>query len=190
MTIQINPQINAQQLQQTTTTTTGGGGGGGSATTTTTTTASIATTTDTQQQQQLDLQDPNEMLLTMQSSASLEEYYPALAIHLLMRIIKTSIGISSRKDAIQSLVYAMRILDTRSVNYVELVIPPFLKLIKNTNDNLVTDLITQMCHLVTYMKKHIEPYLPDILNVIEFYWNNTEKQAILIALIELLEKYS
>ena len=131
--------------------------------------------------------DPNEILTTINVNSSLDEYYPALAIHLLMKIIKDAIGIGPRKDAIQALFYAMRTLDNRCVNYIELVVPPFLELIKNVNDNLLIDLITQLGLLITFIKKHIEPYLPSIINVVEYYWNISEKPNLLVTLIDLLQ---
>lgn len=66
--------------------------------------------------------DPIEMLISMNANNSLEEYYPALAIHLIMKTIRNSVSIEVRRDAIQALVFAMRTLDNRCVNYVELVI--------------------------------------------------------------------
>ena len=80
----------------------------------------------------------------MNANGSLDEYYPALAIHLMMKTMKNSVSVNVRKDAIHALVFAMRSLDKRCVNYVELVIPPFLELIKSMNDNLVIDLINQL----------------------------------------------
>jgi FKBP12-rapamycin complex-associated protein len=131
--------------------------------------------------------EPSEILSSVNTLTALEEYYPMLAINLLIKIIKNAIGITPRKDAIQALVYAMRNLDTRCANYVEYVIPPFLELIKNMNDNIVIDLITQLGHLVIYIKKHIDPYINGILDVVKFYWNMTEKQTIIIALIDLIQ---
>ena len=90
--------------------------------------------------------DPIEMLISMNS---LDEYYPALAIHLMMKTIKNSVSIGVRRDALQALVFAMRRLDTRCVNYVELVIPPFLDLIRTMNDNSVIDLIEKLGNLVS-----------------------------------------
>lgn len=133
--------------------------------------------------------DPIEMLISMNANGSLEEYYPALAIHLMMKTIKNSVSIGVRKDAIQALVFAMRTLDTRCVNYVELVIPPFLELIKTMNDNLVVDLIVQLGLLVSYIRKHIEPYLGRIFNTIEHYWNleGDKHLKMVVALIDLVQ---
>lgn len=129
--------------------------------------------------------DPIEMLISMNANGSLEEYYPALAIHLMMKTIKNSVSIGVRKDAIRALVFAMKILDTQCVNYVELVIPPFLELIKTMNDNLVVDLIVQLGKLVSYIRKHIEPYLGRIFNKIEHYWN--QEGEMVVALIDLVQ---
>ncbi|RNA43682.1 serine threonine- kinase mTOR isoform X2, partial [Brachionus plicatilis] len=133
--------------------------------------------------------DPIEMLISMNANGSLEEYYPALAIHLMMKTIKNSVSIGVRKDAIQALVFAMRLLDTRCVNYVELVIPPFLELIKTMNDNLVVDLIVQLGFLVSYIRKHIEPYLGRIFNTIEHYWSQEGDKHLkmVVALIDLVQ---
>ncbi len=132
--------------------------------------------------------DPIEMLITMNSNGSLDEYYPALAIHLIMKTIKNSVSVGVRRDAIRALVLAMRSLDNRCVHYVELVIPPFLELVRTMNDNLVSDLITQLGHLVSYIKKHIEPYLNGILSFIEHYWTNNERNMkMVVALIDLVK---
>jgi len=52
--------------------------------------------------------DPIEMLISMNANGSLDEYYPALAIHLMMKAIKSAVNVSVRKDSIQALVFAMR----------------------------------------------------------------------------------
>lgn len=130
--------------------------------------------------------DPIEMLISMNSNGSLDEYYPALGIHLMMKTIKNSVSVGVRKDTTQSLVYAMRSLDKRCVNYVKLVIPPFLELIKSMNDNSIIDLINHLGSLIGYIKKHIEPYLNSILSFIESYWNSNEIRMI-VALIDLVQ---
>ena len=131
--------------------------------------------------------DPIEMLITMNTNNSLDEYYPALAIHLMMKTIKNSVGVGMRKDAISALVYAMRSLDSRCVNYVELVIPPFINLIKTKNDHLVIDLIIQLAQLISFIKKHIEPYLNSIFEFIELYWTSNENKRMILALIDLVQ---
>lgn len=56
------------------------------------------------------------------------------------------------------------------------------------NDNLVIDLIVQLGFLVSYIRKHIEPYLGRILNIIELYWNITDIQVkMVVALIDLVQ---
>lgn len=56
------------------------------------------------------------------------------------------------------------------------------------NDNLVIDLIVQLGFLVGYIRKHIEPYLNRILNIIEHYWNLPEIQVkMVVALIDLVQ---
>lgn len=132
--------------------------------------------------------DPIQMLISMNSNNSLDEYYPALAIHLIMKTIKNSVSIEVRRDAIPAIVFAMRTLDNRCVNYVDLVIPPFLDLIKTMNHNLVIDLIVQLSFLVSYIRKHIESYLPRILNIIEHYWNSPDVHVkMVVALIDLVQ---
>jgi hypothetical protein len=114
----------------------------------------ITCATNNQQAEQQSL-DPIEMLALMNSNGSLVHvHYPAMAIHL-MKTIKTVI-VNVCNNAIHALVFVMRSLYKRCVNYVELVIPPFLDLIKSSNDNLVIDLINQLGSLVGYIKKHIE----------------------------------
>jgi hypothetical protein len=101
------------------------------------------------------------------------------------------VSFAVRKDAIQALVFAMRGLDNRCVHYVDLVIPPFLELIRTKNENLVIDLIVQLGFLVSYIKKHIEPYLNNIFKIIEHYWSTNERQVKMIAaLIDLVQSLS
>jgi hypothetical protein len=113
----------------------------------------ITYATNNQQAEQQSL-DPIEMLALMNSKRSLGVHYPAMAIYL-MKTIKTVI-LNVCNNAIHALVFVMRSLDKRCVNYVELVVPPFLDLIKSSNDNLVIDLINQLGSLVGFIKKHID----------------------------------
>ena len=127
------------------------------------------------------------MLITMNS---LDDYYPALAINFMMKTIKNSVSISIRKDALQALVFAVRCLDSKCVNYVELIMPPFLDLIRSINDNLITDLVIQLGILISYIKKPIEPFLNAILDIIESFWLNAQKRQqpkMIVALIDLIQ---
>lgn len=117
-------------------------------------------------------QDPVEILIT---TNSLEEYYPALVINFMMKTIKNSPSITTRKDTIQALVYAVRSLESKCINYVEHIIPPFLELMNSTNDDLANDFITRLGSLINLIKKPIEPYLNSILNIFEKYWNQHGK---------------
>jgi FKBP12-rapamycin complex-associated protein len=126
--------------------------------------------------------DPIEMMITMNS---LDDFYPALAINIMMKIVKNSVSISVRKDAIQALVFVARSLDTRCVNYIELIIPPFLDMISK-NDNLVIDLISQLGSIISVLKKHVEPYLSSFFGIIDMYWHSGQDR-IIIALIDLIQ---
>lgn len=59
------------------------------------------------------------------------------------------------------------------------------------NDNLVIDLIVHLGFLVSYIRKHIEPYLNRILGIIEYYWNMPDiqlKVKMVVALIDLVQQ--
>ena len=127
--------------------------------------------------------EPYEILM----SSHLDEYYPAMTVDILMKIVKTAIAVNPRKDAIQALVFAMRVLDTRSSNYVEYIMPTFLEIIKNVNDNVAIDTIMQLGLLVTYIKKSIDPYVDEIIKIVEFYWSMNEKQTFVGTLIDLMQ---
>jgi hypothetical protein len=129
-----------------------------------------------------------DMLVSLNLQSSLDEYYPALAINLLMRIIKTGIVITTRRVAIKALVFAMRSIENRSTQYVELTVPPFLELIRSNKDSLVIDLLTNFSDLILHIKKNIEPYVSSILSCIDFHWSQANvKQTILIGLMDLLQ---
>ena len=107
----------------------------------------------------------------------------------MIKIIKTSISINPRRDALQALIFAIRSLDTRCSLYVEYVVPPMLELIKNQNDNIIVDLLSQFGQLIFHLKKNIDPYIETILNIAKPYWalNDKTKNVIVAASIDLIQ---
>ncbi len=125
------------------------------------------------------------------SIKTLEEYYPALAFHLIIKTIKNSINIKDRRSAITAFLIGMRRMDSSCLMYIELAVPPFLELVQNTSEDLRVDLLEALGNLASYLKQNVESYLISILEIIVQNINIDEKDyKIISVLISLIQSIS
>ena len=125
------------------------------------------------------------------SIKTLEEYYPTLAFHLIIKTIKNSINIKDRRSAITAFLIGMRRMDSSCLMYIELAVPPFLELVQNTSEDLRVDLLEALGNLVIYLKQNVESYLISILEIIIQNINIDEKDyRIISVLISLIQSIS
>ncbi|KAG8279048.1 hypothetical protein J6590_008066 [Homalodisca vitripennis] len=126
----------------------------------------------------------SEMLVNM-SSCSLEEYYPAIAIATLMRIIRDPTLSQHHTMVVQAVTFIFKSLGIKCVPYISQVMPSFLNVIRTADVNFREFLFQQLALLIAIVKQHIRNYLDDIFQLIKEFWTiNSPIQSTLILLVE------
>lgn len=128
----------------------------------------------------------SEMLVNM-SSSTLEEYYPAIAIATLIRIIRDPTLAQHHTMVVQAVTFIFKSLGIKCVPYISQVLPNFLIVVRTTDVNFREFLFQQLALLIAIVKQHIRNYLDDIFILIKEFWtNNSPLQATLILLVECI----
>ncbi|KAJ1521597.1 hypothetical protein ONE63_003248 [Megalurothrips usitatus] len=126
----------------------------------------------------------SEMLVNM-SSATLEEYYPAVAIATLMRIIRDPTLSQHHTMVVQAVTFIFKSLGIKCVPYIAQVMPSFLNVIRSADVSFKEFLFQQLAVLIAIVKQHIRNYLDDIFVLIREFWTtNSPLQGTLILLVK------
>ncbi|XP_046989267.1 serine/threonine-protein kinase mTOR isoform X1 [Schistocerca americana] len=126
----------------------------------------------------------SEMLVNM-SSSTLEEYYPAIAIATLMRIIRDPTLSQHHTMVVQAVTFIFKSLGIKCVPYISQVMPSFLNVVRTADVNFREFLFQQLAVLIAIVRQHIRNYLDDIFTLIKEFWTiNSPLQTTLILLAE------
>lgn len=126
----------------------------------------------------------NELLINM-SSTALEEYYPAIAIYTLMKIIRDPNLSQHHTSVVQAVTFIFQSLGIRCVPYISQVMPSLLYVVRMADMNFRDFLFTQLATLIAIVKQHIRNYLDKIFDLIKEFWTpNSPLQTTLILLVE------
>nr|XP_022907797.1 target of rapamycin [Onthophagus taurus] len=126
----------------------------------------------------------SEMLVNM-SSSTLEEYYLAMSIATLMRIIKDPTLSQHHTTVVQAVIFIFKSLGIKCVPYISQVLPSLLNVVRTADVNFREYLFQQLAQLILIVKQHIRNYLDDICALIKEFWTpNSTIQGTLIVLIE------
>lgn len=127
----------------------------------------------------------SEMLLYM-SPLVLDEFYPAIAVTSLMRILRDPSLAQHHTSVVHSITFIFQSLGIKCVPYISRVMPSLLYVIRTTeNANFREFLFTQLALLISIVKIHIRNYLGKIFDLIREFWTpNSPLQPTLIMLVE------
>lgn len=127
----------------------------------------------------------SEMLVNM-SSPVLDEYYPAIVISTLMRILRDPTLQQHHTSVVQAVTFIFQSLGIKCVPYISRVTPSLLYVARATDNNDFRKfLFTQMAKLIAIVKQHIRNYLDKIFDIIKEFWTpNSPLQPTLILLVE------
>ncbi|XP_017768823.1 PREDICTED: target of rapamycin [Nicrophorus vespilloides] len=126
----------------------------------------------------------SEMLVNM-SSNTLEEYYLAMAIATLMKIIRDPTLSQHHTMVVQAVTFIFKSLGIKCVPYISQVLPSYLNVVRTADINFREFLFQQLAHLISIVKQHIRNYLDDICLLIKEFWTPSSTiQTTLILLIE------
>ncbi|KAL3272654.1 hypothetical protein HHI36_014119 [Cryptolaemus montrouzieri] len=126
----------------------------------------------------------SEMLVNM-SSNTLEEYYLAIAIATLMKILRDPTLFQHHTMVVQAITFIFKSLGIKCVPYIPQVMPSLLNAAKTQDVGFREFLFQQLAHLIVIVKQHIRNYLEDICSLIREYW--TPQSNIQVTLILLVE---
>ncbi|MGH0128951.1 UNVERIFIED_CONTAM: hypothetical protein FKN15_057794 [Acipenser sinensis] len=126
----------------------------------------------------------SEMLVNM-GNLPLDEFYPAVAIVTLMRILRDLSLSNHHTMVVQDVTFIFKSLGLKCVQFLPQVMPTFLNVIRVCDANIREFLFQQLGMLVCFVKIHIRPYMDDIFTLIREYWTpNNPMQNTIILLIE------
>lgn len=119
---------------------------------------------------------------------NLEEYYPAIAISVLMRIVNDQTLSQYHVMVVQAVYMIFKSLGIKCVPYIPQVVPPFVSVVRISTDATFREfLLQQLGALVGIAQQHLRPFLPGIVMLIRDFWTSTSSmQATLIQLLEQL----
>lgn len=116
---------------------------------------------------------------------ALEEYFPAVAIQTLMKILKDPTLSQHHTNVVQAVTFIFNSLGIKCVPYLSQVLPTLLFNIRSSEFNLREFLFQQLSILIEIVKQHIICYMNEIFELIKEYWKvNTPLQGTIINLIE------
>ncbi|XP_055588723.1 serine/threonine-protein kinase Tor [Uranotaenia lowii] len=137
---------------------------------------------DTKTDEYADL-STSEMLINMNNQ--LEEYYPAVAISTLMKILRDPTLSHHHISVVQAITFIFKSLGIKCVPYLSQVLPSLLGNIMNADMNLKEFLFQQLSILIEIVKQHIISFMEEIFQLVKTFWNSTYPlQSTLINLIE------
>lgn len=126
----------------------------------------------------------SEMLVNM-SSPVLDEYYPAIVISTLMRILRDPTLQQHHTSVVQAVTFIFESLGIKCVPYISRVTPSLLYAARASDTNFREFLFTQLARLIAIVKQHIRNYLDKIFDLIREFWTpNSPLQPTLILLVE------
>ncbi|XP_073962067.1 serine/threonine-protein kinase Tor [Choristoneura fumiferana] len=126
----------------------------------------------------------SEMLVNM-SSPVLDEYYPAIVISTLMRILRDPTLQQHHTSVVQAVTFIFESLGIKCVPYISRVTPSLLYAARASDTNFREFLFTQLARLIAIVKQHIRNYLDKIFDLIKEFWTpNSPLQPTLILLVE------
>jgi len=130
----------------------------------------------------------SEMLVTMGSGAHLDEFYPAVAIAALMRIMRDPSLSAHHTTVIQAVQFIFSNLGMKGVQYLPQLMPSYLNVIRTCEPNFREFILQQLGKLVSVVKQHIRDYLVEIFELIRDYWSMQSPVSLQNTIINLVEQ--
>ncbi|CAF0732022.1 unnamed protein product [Adineta steineri] len=126
-------------------------------------------------------------LLVASGAISLHDFYTKMAINVCLRVLKDSNTPQLHLKAVQAISIILQWLGSTCTQYVSLVLPRLLSVVRNTDDRNLVPYFRQINIIIISIKSSITPYVNDVVQLIRDYWDNhSELQILLIQTIEAL----
>ncbi|PQE20970.1 hypothetical protein CJF30_00002302 [Rutstroemia sp. NJR-2017a BBW] len=118
-----------------------------------------------------------------------KEYFPTVVINALLNILKDPSLNQHHAMVIEAIMSIFRTLGLECVSFLDKIIPAFLSVIRTSPANRLESYFSQLSLLVTIVRQHIRNYLPDIVAVLQEFWNASPAlQANILQLVEAISR--
>jgi FKBP12-rapamycin complex-associated protein len=118
-----------------------------------------------------------------------KEYYPTVVINALLQILKDQSLVQHHAVVIEAIMNIFRTLGLDCVSFLDKIIPAFLSVIRSSAPGRLESYFNQLSILVTIVRQHIRNYLPDIVDVLQEYWNvSSSLQYTILQLVEAIAR--
>ncbi|KAG0649662.1 Serine threonine-kinase tor2 [Hyphodiscus hymeniophilus] len=118
-----------------------------------------------------------------------KEYFPTVVINALLNILKDISLVQHHAVVIEAIMSIFRTLGLECVSFLDKIIPAFLSVIRSSPPTRLESYFSQLGVLVTIVRQHIRNFLPDIVTVLQEYWNVSHTlQANILQLVEAISR--
>ncbi|KAH7139276.1 armadillo-type protein [Dendryphion nanum] len=118
-----------------------------------------------------------------------EEYYPTIVISTLMSLLKDNSLVQYHNSVVDAVMNIYATMGLKCVPYLNQVVPGFIAVLRSAPAGRVESYFSQLSQLVKIVRQHIRPYLRDILQTIQDFWEpNPSLQATILFLIESIAR--
>lgn len=128
----------------------------------------------------------SEMLVNMGNLLE-EEYYPAVAVSTLIKILRDPNLTQHHTNVVQAITFIFKSLGIKCVPYLSQVLPSLLNNIRTADINKRDFLFQQLSILIEIVKQHIISFMTDIFKLVKDFWVPSSEST-QITLINLVEK--
>lgn len=120
---------------------------------------------------------------------SQKDYYPTVVINALLRILKDSSLQQHHAAVIEAIMSIFRTLGLEIIMFLDKIIPAFIAVIRSAPPTRLESYFNQLAILTTIVRQHIRNFLPEIVEVLQEYWNvSGSLQSTILQLVEAISK--
>lgn len=126
-------------------------------------------------------------LLVASGAQSLTDFYTSMAIYVCLRVLKDPNTPQLHLRAVQAISIILQWLGNNCTQYVSLVLPRLLAVVRSTDDRNLVPYFRQINIIIISIKSSIIDYVNDVVHLIHDYWDtHADLQILLIQTIESL----
>ncbi|KAK0644594.1 armadillo-type protein [Cercophora newfieldiana] len=120
---------------------------------------------------------------------SQEDYYPTVVINALLQILKDQSLVQWHGNVVDAVMSIFITLGLKCVQFLDRVVPAFISVIRASSPARLDFYFNHLGRLVAIVRQHIRVYLPEIIEVLQEYWNiSNNLQTTIMSLIESIAR--
>lgn len=100
-----------------------------------------------------------------------DDFYPSVSIQALMRIFREPTLAVHHGMVIQAVMFIFKSLGMGCVPYLSKVVPLMISAVRSGQNNLRESILKQLATLSMIVREHLRPYVSDIFDVAEEFWD-------------------